>query len=74
MVHSVYTRRLLIISALSPFGVLTLTVGWVIWPVKPVPNMTTNGTLNLTQSNPTSWDTNSRPQSVSGAKNNFSDL
>jgi len=29
------------------------TVGWVIWPVKPVPDMTNNvfsGTLNPTQS------------------------
>jgi len=34
-------------------SVLSDTVGWVIWPVKPVPNMTYNvfsGTLNPTQS------------------------
>ena len=35
----------------SSFSALTIvTVGWVIWPVKPVPDMTYNvfgGTLNL---------------------------
>jgi len=38
------------------------TVGWVIWPVKPVPDMTYNafgGTLNLTQLNSTYSRTNS---------------
>ena len=38
-------------GTLSSFSALTLLIGWIIWPVKTVPDMTYNvfgGTLNLT--------------------------
>ena len=48
------------------------TVGWVIWPIKPVPNMTYNvfgGTLNLNQSINQSLIKKTR--SVKGSQNPF---